>query len=167
MKVVSTLIEAHIFRKAGDDIEFLLIKRADNDSLFPGVWQMVTGSINENEKAFETAWREIQEETGLIPIKFWIAPNVNSFYNQLKDNINLIPVFAAQVESNCKVTLSNEHSDYKWVNKDEAKQMLIWKGQRNSVDEIHNYFTKEISSLNLIEIKIDDINYISQTKNKD
>ncbi len=167
MEIVSTLIEAHIFRKAGDDIEFLLIKRADNDLLFPGVWQMVTGSINENEKAFETAWREIQEETGLIPIKFWIAPNVNSFYNNIKNNINLIPVFAAQVEPNCKVTLSNEHSDYKWVNKDEAKQMLIWKGQRNSVDEIHNYFTKEISILNLIEIKIDDINYISQTKNKD
>jgi len=160
MKVVSTLIEAHIFRQVGDSIEFLLIKRADNDSLFPGIWQMVTGSINENEKAFETAWREIQEETGLIPIKFWVAPNVNSFYNQLKDNINLIPVFAAQVEPNSKVTLSSEHSDYKWVTKDEAKQLLIWKGQRNSVDEIHDYFTKEITNLNLIEIKIDDINYI-------
>ena len=167
MKVVSTLVEAHVFRQTKDDIEFLLIKRADDDELFPGIWQMVTGSIIENEKAFETAWREIQEETGLIPLKFWIAPNVNSFYNQAKDVINFIPVFAALVDSNSQVILSYEHSDYKWVNKEEATKMLIWKGQRNSVDTIHDYFIKEISSLNLIEIRIDGINYISQTKNKD
>lgn len=154
MKIVSTLVEAHVFRQVENDIEFLLIKRSDDDELFPGLWQMVTGSINEGEKAYETALREIQEETGLVPLKFWIAPNVNSFYNQIKDVINFIPVFAALVEKNSKVILSNEHSDYKWVQYDEAVKMLVWKGQRNSVDTIHQYFTKEISSLNLLEIKI-------------
>lgn len=154
MKVISTLVEAHVFRQVENDIEFLLIKRADDDELFPGLWQMVTGSIDENEKAFETALREIREETGLIPLKLWVAPNVNSFYNQTKDAINLIPVFAVLVDSNSKVVISNEHSDYKWAKIDEAKKMLAWNGQRKSVDTIHQYFTKEISNLNLNEIKI-------------
>ena len=30
MKIVSTMIEAHIFRESGNGIEFLLLKRADN-----------------------------------------------------------------------------------------------------------------------------------------
>ncbi len=154
MKVVSTLVEAHIFRQVDDDIEFLLIKRSDDDELYPGTWQMVTGTIGENEKAFETALREIQEETGLIPLKFWVAPNVNSFYNQVKDHINFIPVFASLVDKSSRVVLSPEHSEYKWVNAAEAKRMLLWQGQRNSVDIIHQYFTKEISSLNLIEINV-------------
>ena len=156
MKVVSTLIEAHLFRKVETDIEFLLIKRADNDELFPGLWQMVTGSINDNEKAFETALREIREETGLTPLKMWVAPNVNSFYNQSKDVINQIPVFAALVDSSSQVVISNEHSDYKWVGINEAKKMLAWNGQRKSVDTIHQYFTKEISNMNLNEIKLSE-----------
>lgn len=154
MKVVSTLVEAHVFRKVENNIEFLLIKRADDDELFPGLWQMVTGSINEDEKAYETAIREIKEETGLTILKLWVAPNVNSFYNQTKDVMSMIPVFAALVDVNSKIVLSNEHSDYKWVDINEAKKMLAWNGQRKSVDTIHQYFTEEISNLNLNEIKL-------------
>ncbi len=156
MKVQSTLIEAHVFRKINDDIEFLLIKRANNDKIYPGLWQMVTGSIDNSEKAFQTALREIKEETGLTPNNFWVIPNVNSFYDSGKDMINMIPVFAALVDSNASVVLSKEHSDYKWVNKNEAVKILPWKGQRTSVETIHDYFTQELSNLNLLEIKIDE-----------
>jgi len=155
MKVVSTLIEAHVFRKTRDDIEFLLIKRSDNDDIYPGMWQMVTGSIDENEKAFQTAVREIKEETGLSPTKLWAAPLTDSFYNPEKDFINMIPVFAALVDSHARVTLSEEHSDYMWVSKEDAQRVLPWKGQRNSVETIYEYFTMELSNLNLVEIKLD------------
>lgn len=153
MNIISTLIEAHIFRECGNDIEFLLIKRSDDDKIYPGMWQMVTGSIDENEKAFETARREIKEETGLNPIKLWVVPNVNSFYDPRKDAINFIPVFASVVNYDAEVVLSNEHSEFKWVGKEEAKKMLAWVGQRNSIEIIHEYFTKELTNLNLIEIK--------------
>ncbi len=153
MNIISTLIEAHIFRERGDEIEFLLIKRSNDDKLYPGMWQMVTGSIDENEKAFETARREIKEETGLNPLKLWVVPNVNSFYDPNKDAIIFIPVFAAVVNATSEVIISNEHSEYKWVSKDAAKKMIAWVGQRNSIEIIHEYFTKELTNLNLIEIK--------------
>ena len=76
MNIKSTLIEAHIFRKIENGIEFLLMKRAP-DEIYAGVWQMVTGSSEDSEKAYETAIREINEETNLIPISFWILPAVN------------------------------------------------------------------------------------------
>jgi dATP pyrophosphohydrolase len=154
MEIKSTLVEAHIFRQQGNDIEFLLIKRAENDKIYPGLWQMVTGSIDENEKAYSTALREIKEETGLTPRNLWVIPNVNNFYNPSNDTVNLIPVFAALVDSESNIKLSEEHSDFKWVYKEEAVKILPWKGQRNSVETIHEYFTKEMQNLNLVEIKI-------------
>ncbi len=154
MEIKSTLVEAHIFRQEGNDIEFLLIKRAENDKIYPGLWQMVTGSIDENEKAYSTALREIKEETGLTPRNLWVIPNVNNFYNPSNDTVNLIPVFAALVDSESNIKLSEEHSDFKWVYKEEAVKILPWKGQRNSVETIHEYFTKEMQNLNLVEIKI-------------
>lgn len=154
METNHSLIEAHIFRTNGNDLEFLLLKRADYER-YPGIWQMVTGSVNENEKAFAAALREIKEETGLVPEKFWIVPNVNSFYSPERDTVIMIPVFAAQVNVNSDVIISSEHSEFKWVSKDDAKKLLAWNGQRTSVDTIYQYFTSEKSTLFFNEIKID------------
>lgn len=154
MQIVSKIIEAHLFRLSGNDIEFLLLKRSDDDNLYPGLWQMVSGSIHENEKAFVTALREIKEETGLLPKKFWTVPHINSFYEPQKDELHLVPVFAAQISNGDNVELSHEHSAYKWVNSDEAIEMLAWKGQKESVKTIVDYFTSRLSTLNLLEINL-------------
>jgi dATP pyrophosphohydrolase len=152
MKIKSNLIEAHIFRRTIDGIEFLLLKRAENE-IYPNIWQMVTGSNENGEKAFETALREIKEETSLIPKHFWVVPNVNSFYLANDDSINMVPVFVAEVENDVNVILSKEHSEYLWCNRIKAKELLAWAGQRVSVDIITEYFLNENSLLNLIEIK--------------
>lgn len=152
MNVSSTLIEAHIFRKIGIDLEFLLLKRASNEK-YPGIWQMVTGSI-ESESAYQSALREIKEETGLTPIKFWVVPNINSFYSPEKDVIIMIPVFAVLVDENPKVIISEEHSEYKWVKKEEAIKLLAWPGQRKSVEIIYEYFTNQQSFLKFVEIHL-------------
>ncbi len=156
MHVVSYLIEAHIFRFVNNELEFLLLKRSSEEK-YPNIWQMVTGSIDPNEKAFETALREIKEETGLTPTKFWVAPQVNSFYSAERDEVCMVPVFAALVETEAEVIISSEHSEYKWLNKDEAKKLLAWKGQRTAVDTIHEYFTNEKSFLKFVEIDLQSI----------
>ena len=43
------------------DLEILLLERADRE----GFWQSVTGSCELNETLFETAARELMEETGI------------------------------------------------------------------------------------------------------
>lgn len=153
MKIISNLIEAHIFRKSKDGIEFLLLKRAENQ-IYPGIWQMVSGKIETGEKAFESAVREVKEETGLTPLKIWIAPKVNSFYSDKSDTICLVPVFAIQVDKNSKVKLSNEHTEFRWVKSKKAKKMLAWDGQRRALKLIEEYFLKGKSFLNFVEVKI-------------
>lgn len=153
MVIISNLIEAHIFREQNGLLEFLLLKRSP-DQYYPNIWQMVTGKIKENETAYNTALREIKEETSLVPEKFWVAPNVNSFYSSDKDYICLLPVFAAKVKFDSKVIISKEHSEYEWLSPEEAKKLLAWDGQRKSVDVIVDYFLNRNFFLNFIEIKL-------------
>lgn len=153
MNIIINLIEAHIFRIKNGQLEFLLLKRSP-EQYYPNLWQMVSGKIKENETAYQSALREIKEETGLVPEKFWAAPTVNSFYSPDKDYICLLPVFAARVNDEREIKLSKEHTEYKWVNPEEAKQLLAWDGQRKSVDVIVDYVLNRNSFLNFIEINL-------------
>ncbi len=149
MQVISNMIEAHIFREVKNGIEFLLLKRNENQ-IYPGLWQMVTGKMKDGETAYQSALREIKEETSLTPAKFWVVPNVDSFYSHENNYISMMPVFAALVDHNSSVKISDEHCDYKWVNPEEAKKLLVWVGQRNSVDIISNILLKKSISLALL-----------------
>jgi dATP pyrophosphohydrolase len=136
----SSLVEAHIFRIVDNDIEFLLLKRSSKE-IYPDLWQMVTGSLKEQEKAYETALREIKEETNLTPRKLWVVPNINSFYLPEDDSVHFVPVFVAEVSAEQEVKISSEHVEYKWADKKEACSLLAWDGQRKSVGIIHRYFS--------------------------
>lgn len=152
MKISTNYIEAHIIREYDGKIEFLLLKRAAYQ-WFPNLWQMVSGKIKEGEKAYESALREIKEETGLIPEKFWVVPNISSFYLAEEDSINLVPVFIGKVDFYSNVKISSEHSEFKWVSGKEAKEVLAWPGQRRSVDIIEECFdVSKKSFLHLMEI---------------
>lgn len=152
MKIISNMIEAHIFRETEKGIEFLLLKRSEGQP-YPGLWQMVTGKIKDGEKAYQTALREIKEETGFIPTQLWVAPTINSFYEPRDEFICLLPVFAAKVES-ADVLLSKEHTHYQWINKTEAQKLLAWDGQRKAVEIIEDYFLNEKSFFHFVEIKL-------------
>jgi dihydroneopterin triphosphate diphosphatase len=153
LEIKSSLIEAHIIRFVNDKIEYLLLKRSAHQK-YPNIWQMVTGKINEGEKAYETVVREVGEETSLEIDKLFIVPNVNSFYNPDDNSTNLIPVFVTVVNEDEVVTISEEHQRYQWVNKKKAKRMLAWPGQSKSVDFIYEFFSSKKENLNFIEINL-------------
>jgi dihydroneopterin triphosphate diphosphatase len=153
MEVIAPLIEAHIFRQRANGLEFLLLKRAENE-IYPGVWQMVTGSVDRGETGYKAALREIYEETGVHPIRFWVVPNVNSFYWPEEDAVCMVPVFAGLVDAGANVMISEEHTSYRWVSKDEALLLLAWPGQRKSVEIIDSYFNNEKKYLKFVEINL-------------
>lgn len=153
MVVKSGIIEAHIIRRNGALTEFLLLKRAENE-VYPGLWQMVSGRINPDEPAYLAAIRELEEETGLLPIKMWVVPTVNSFYYPKDDSVTMIPVFLFEVPYEGEVQLSEEHTEYLWAAADAATERLAWPGQRNAVRIITEYISERISFLNFVEITI-------------
>lgn len=153
MNIKADIIEAHIYREYKGRIEFLLIKRSHTE-IYPGLWQMVSGSVDEGEKAHQTAKREILEETGILPQKMWVVPNVNSFYSHKSDSISLIPVFLAKADNSAEVILSDEHTEYGWFEAEEARKMLNWPGQKKSLDIILDFLANNSLFISLSEIPI-------------
>lgn len=153
MKIISNMIEAHVFRETENGLEFLLLKRAERE-IYPGLWQMVTGQVEGEETAYQTALREIKEETGLKPERLWVVPNVNTFYSHEMNLISLLPVFAAKVKGTDAVKICDEHTDSCWFNPEEAKSLLAWEGQRHSVELITRYHSKDRIFWDYIEINL-------------
>jgi 8-oxo-dGTP diphosphatase len=138
-EVASRIIEVCPFRIRGDRGEFLLIRRAPDEPLYPGTWQFVSGRVEPGEKAHEAALRELLEETGADPLRFWVVPGVNLFYDPQGDAVNLVVLFAAQLESGFRISLSPEHSMFEWLPYAEARRRLVWPGQRDCLDIVHQY----------------------------
>ncbi len=151
MENKTCLIEVHVFRINNSKIEFLILERATSE-IYPGIWQMVTGKIEKREKAYETAVREIMEETNLKIEKLWVVPNINCFYSAEEDTIYNVPVFAAKVNSNSMVKLSDEHSDYKWVDAGEAEKVFAWEGQKKSIRVLTDYYLNKKDYFDTLKI---------------
>lgn len=94
----SEIVEVVVFRRTSP-AEFLVLKRSDDESIYPGLWQIVSGGIETGEKAYEAAMREVIEECGISPKKLYNTPLTNTFYFFTNDSVNLSPVFAAEVTS--------------------------------------------------------------------
>ena len=64
-------VEVYLFRRRGGKVEFLTLRRSPNRRKLPGVWQPVTGKLERGERAWASAAREVLEETGLKPRRWW------------------------------------------------------------------------------------------------
>lgn len=110
--------------------EWLVLRRASGRS-DAGRWRMVGGKIGPGEAAWQTALRELAEETGWRPgaglRALWALPSVNAFYEWREDRVVLAPAFAAHVAGD--PALDDEHDGWAWLPADEAASRLAWPEQ--------------------------------------
>jgi len=130
-------IEVHLFRRRGRRAEFLLLRRAANRTL-AGVWQPVTGGIERGEAAWQAAAREVLEETGLSPLRWWALEHLTLFYSPAKDAVLAVPVFAAEVAWTDPVHLSREHDRYAFVGPATAARRVLWGTQRAALRAVRD-----------------------------
>jgi dATP pyrophosphohydrolase len=121
------VVDVYPYREQSVNPEFLLLRRAP-DTAYAGQWRMVGGKIEDEEAAWETARREVREETGHTPTQFWTIPSVNAFYEWQADRINLIPTFATALPGD--PVLDDEHDAFAWLPAQEAAQRLAWPEQQ-------------------------------------
>ena len=130
------VIDAYVYRTTSAGLLFLVLKRAKT-KMYEHVWQGVAGKIEDGETSWEAAIRELKEETGLAPLKIFVADHVSKFYETNGDRINLVPVFGIEVDSEI-VIISREHCDHKWVDLNGALDLLVWRGQKQAIQVIHD-----------------------------
>ncbi|WP_214801702.1 NUDIX domain-containing protein [Exiguobacterium sp. s194] len=104
------------------DDRLLIIKRATDDEIHPGTWELVGGKLDFGETLEQSLEREVFEETGLrVTIQHLLY--ATTFLTDSNRQVVLMTYWAHPVATT--ITLSEEHSDARWVTADEARQMLL------------------------------------------
>ncbi|MGC2456932.1 MAG: dihydroneopterin triphosphate diphosphatase [Gallionellaceae bacterium] len=121
-------------------LEALLLERAD----YPGYWQSVTGSRDDDETLRDTAIREVAEETGLDTTRYaltdWQVQNVYDIYPRWRHRYppgtthNMEHVFGLELPEQVAVQLSpREHLSYVWLPWKEAADKVFSPSNRAAI----------------------------------
>ena len=122
-------VDVYPYRREGG-VAWLVLRRAPGRP-DAGAWRMVGGKVEGGEAAWETALRELAEETGWQRggglVELWALPSVNAFYEWGRDRVVLAPAFAAHVEGDPR--LNDEHDAWAWLPAEDAADRLAWPEQ--------------------------------------
>jgi dATP pyrophosphohydrolase len=155
MKIFSDTIQVVIFYRENDTslVKFLILKRSEEDEVYPNIWQICTGTSIGDETALQTSIREVKEETGIQDIlNIWVVPQVATYYSLRRDGICFSPIFAFEVKEDQEVKISDEHTDYFWVDFEKAQNLLLIPSYKYSLNTVKEYILNEASS-NLFHIE--------------
>jgi dATP pyrophosphohydrolase len=128
---------AFVVAGTGDAARVLLLKRKTAPV---GAWCPVSGRIEAEEKAWQTALREIGEETGLKEGTLYTTGMTDSFYDPEANTIELMPIFLFMIAREEAVTLDAAQSDYAWLDVDAALAQLTFAGHKTALQTIRRDF---------------------------
>jgi dihydroneopterin triphosphate diphosphatase len=133
------LVSCWIFRVGADgQLRILMLHRAPG-RIFPGMWQPVTGGLEDGERILEGALRELVEETGIDPPAIEMlygVDQVNIFHADHLDSLQAEAVFAAELKPGIEAQLSDEHDDQRWVSPADAREMVVWPAYREAIAQL-------------------------------
>jgi 8-oxo-dGTP pyrophosphatase MutT (NUDIX family) len=133
------LVDVWAFRvDAAGAPEILLMRRASG-RILAGLWQGVSGSLEDGETIVGGALRELREETGFHAgaiVALYDLDQVNQFHEPSVDAVLSAAVFAVRVAAGAEPTLSPEHDAARWLASAEALELIVWPAYRESIARI-------------------------------
>lgn len=127
-------VDTYVVRLGPVGLEVLALRRG-HKGRNQGSWEIVHGTIEPDEKPVDASRREMGEETGLVPARFYNLSRVESFYRHTVDEIGFIPIFVAFVEGG-EVKLSDEHDAFEWLTLPAAQNRMAWPRERRGLEDI-------------------------------
>jgi 8-oxo-dGTP pyrophosphatase MutT (NUDIX family) len=134
------LVDCWIFRATPGGLDVLLLRRAPG-RILPGLWQCVSGSLEDGERVAEGALRELLEETGYAGRAieaFYDLDLVNQFHEPSLDGVVTAAVFAVRVAGDAEPVLSHEHDGMRWLPIQAAFREVVWPGYRTAIERIRD-----------------------------
>ena len=105
--------------------KYLLLRRSKDKDFASGVWECVTGRVDQGESFEDAVYREVQEELGMqVQIEFILG--TTHFYrgDEIPENELLGVIYCCSIDDPDSISISAEHSEYRWVAADEAYDFL-------------------------------------------
>ncbi|MCP3700169.1 MAG: NUDIX domain-containing protein [Aliivibrio sp.] len=134
----SSVVSGVALSKIDGEMKMLLMKRVKG-----GFWCHVAGSIEEGETGIGAIIREFKEETQIVVSNLYNAQFLEQFYEASVNVIQLIPVFVVMCPPEQKVTLNEEHTEFKWCRLEEALELAPFPNQHAVFKHVWSYFVEK------------------------
>ena len=124
---------AVVYRNIGGMVRFLLIKNRRSTH-----WGFPKGHVEMGENDYQTAYREVLEETG-IHIKIhpdFVTKSQYTIQGKVEKNVN---IYLAGTDDTQTVIQKEEIEDYIWLGYDRAMSRLRFENDKNILYKAHNY----------------------------
>ena len=111
--------ELNVYGVLTNKEKILVLKRKN------GIWEFPGGGVEWGEHPEASFIRETKEETGMVPknIKF-LGLTSSTYKKEENEKHSIYLVYKAEVDSDI-VTISGEHSEYRWLQPNEAKYLKL------------------------------------------
>ena len=112
-----------------------------------GHWGFVKGHVERGETFEETFFREAEEETGLaksnLRIMDGFREKIHYFYRKEGRTVYKEVLYLLAESSTTHVTLSHEHTEYRWMPYEEALEQVTYEKDRNVLKKAHAFLQKK------------------------
>ena len=125
-----------------NNVEYCIFKRADMN-----IWQFIAGGGEDDEEPRTAAIRESLEEASISPnsnyrqlvsMGYVSVENFSEKVRQTWGEKSVIPVFTFSVNLYKKdIVISDEHTEFKWCNYTEAKELLHFDLDKTALYELN------------------------------
>lgn len=135
-----TMVSVLALKGRASRTRVLLVRRAG--SYLHGVWSYVAGHVEAGEVGWQTALRELHEETGLVPGALYATSFCEQFYFAPANRIEVVPAFVARIADDAIVKLNDEHSAYRWMTPATAARHFPFGSQRDLLAHVRREFIR-------------------------
>ena len=105
--------------------QYLLLRRSDHKDYGRGIWECVTGRVDQGEGFEDAVHREVREELG-VTVKVEYILGTTHFYrgDPTPDNELVGVIYLCSLDEPGSIRIGPEHSEYRWLSTREALDLL-------------------------------------------
>ena len=100
--------------------KLLLGKRQSDRNWYPSTWDLIGGRCESNETPEQALSRELQEEIGVIPIKYKYIGTLHDLVRDASSEYEYRMYLVTEWKGTPKNLQTNEHSEISWFSVDDA-----------------------------------------------
>jgi 8-oxo-dGTP pyrophosphatase MutT (NUDIX family) len=105
--------------------KYMLLRRSKQKDYARGIWECVTGRVDQGEGFEDTLHREVREELG-VSVQIEHILGTTHFYRSSHSPENELVgvIYLCTLADSGSIHISAEHSEYRWLSYEQALELL-------------------------------------------
>lgn len=132
------------FRRTPEGLRFLLLHTSVDkaERFFNGgrFWQIPSNLVKEGEHLTDAIARHLRS-FGLKSQAIWAAEHTYTIYNRRFNEMQLIGVYAAEVNEGAVRLNASEHAEFQWLSAEQCLELVHFRGLKDGLRSVQEYIT--------------------------